>query len=102
MLRITTRFITGRAVSVGKTVTVGVNVRVGAEVGVDVGVRTGDSVNIGVGVKVRVDNWHAISTASRTAYIMKRRFVFILNDCNTTGALVDQPLENFYKLLTCD
>lgn len=104
MLRIITRRTAGRAVSVGETVTVGVNVSVGAEVcvAVDVGLKTGDNVNIGAGVKDRVDNWHAISIARSVAYIVKIRVVFIVNDCNTTCALVDQPLESFYELPTCN
>ena len=98
MLRMITRRTAGRAVSVGTGVIVGVNVSVGAEMIVDVELETGDNVNIGVGVKVRVDNWHAISTARSVAYIVKVRVVFIVSDCNTTCALVGQPRESFPSL----
>jgi hypothetical protein len=69
MLRMITRCIAGRDVSVGdgSIVGLGVNVSVGTEILVEVDCRAGDNVNIGVGVKVSVDNWHAIRSASRTA-----------------------------------
>ena len=72
MLRMMARRIAGRAVCVGDRVLVDVGViaNVGTVVIVDVGLRTGDNVIIGVGVKVRVDNWHAIRSASRRAYII--------------------------------
>lgn len=88
ILSMITLFMAGRGVSVGNGVIVGVKVRVGAAVceAVDVELSTGAKVTIGVGVKVRVDSWHAISTARSVAYIVKIRVVFIINDCNTGRA----------------
>ena len=88
MLMMITLFMAGRGVSVGNGVIVGINVSVGARVcvAVDVELSIGANVTIGVGVKVRVDSWHAISTARSVAYIVKIRVVFIINDCNTGRA----------------
>ena len=99
MLRMITRRIAGRAVSVGEGTVVVVNVSVGAGVIVDVELETGDNEGTGVGVRVRVDNWHAIRSARSVAYIVKIRVVFIVNDCNTTCTSASLPLDSSYNLL---
>ena len=69
MLRMITRRISGNGVSVGDSVfvDVGVNAMVGTRVDIEVGLSAAGNVGIEVGVSVRVDNWHAIKSASRTA-----------------------------------